>query len=263
MMRVKSGDRVSGGSSLTRLLMDFLYIRKTRSTMIIAKSILEKCRKLVIIAGCQTRGMGRRGRAWSSPSGGLWFSLILKLRIPAHVIPFLSLAMALSVAETLKSKGLNTRIKWPNDVVVDGKKVCGVLADVKIGRNIAYVVLGVGINTNFYLRDLPAKLQNTAVTVFEALGFKLDNIKLLDEIVYRFEEYIMDLEKGFVYTIREKVEEMLYGKNEEVVAICEKEVFRGILKGVGLNGSLLLETENGVEEIESSSLKKLLVRDST
>ncbi|RLE76090.1 MAG: biotin--[acetyl-CoA-carboxylase] ligase [Thermoprotei archaeon] len=261
MMRVKSGECVSEGSSLTHSLIDFLYIRKTRSTMIVAKDILKKCKKLVIIAGHQTRGVGRRGRTWSSPPGGLWFSLVLKLHIPAHVVPFLSLAMALSVAEALRSKGLNAWIKWPNDVVVDGKKICGVLADVKISHeNIAYTILGVGINTNFYLRNLPTELQNTAVTVFEILGFKLDNIELLDEVMHRFEKYIAYLKNEFVHVIRKEMEKILYGKDEEVVAICEKGVFKGILKGIGLSGSLLLETKDGIKEIESSSLKKLLVK---
>jgi len=263
MMKVKSGEYVSEGSSLTHSLTDFLYVRKTRSTMIIARSVMKRSEKLAIIAGYQTSGIGRRGRTWASPPGGLWFSLVLKTCIPASVVPFLSLAMSLSVVEVLRLKGLNAWIKWPNDIVVDGKKISGVLVDVKIDSDdVVHAIIGVGINVNFYLRDLPADLQDSVVTILEVLGYKLDILELLDEILREFDKYIAILERRKEQVIIEKVEEMLYGKGQKVVAICETGKFSGILKGIGQTGSLVLETENGIKEIDSFSLEKLLIESS-
>ncbi|RJS76283.1 biotin--[acetyl-CoA-carboxylase] ligase, partial [Candidatus Bathyarchaeota archaeon] len=98
----------------------------------------------------QSAGKGRLGRTWISPRGGLYFSIILKPKIRVSDAVKLVFVASLAVAETIRDLyGLNTETKWPNDVLVDGKKVCGILAETSsIGERLKFVVLGIGINAN-------------------------------------------------------------------------------------------------------------------
>ncbi len=259
MMRVKSGEEMSKGSSLTPLPIDFLYVRKTRSTMLIAKELAGKYKDIVFIAGFQTSGIGRQGRKWASPLGGLWFSFLFKPQISAVSAPLLGLAMAVSVVEALKVLGLNALVKWPNDVVVDGRKICGILVDAKARRNgLAYVVVGVGVNVNFPLGRLPEDLRSTAITTLELLGRELDLVELLDRILERFRLHVAVIERGEEGIILERVEKLLYGKGEKFMAVSERGNVKGILKGLGHGGSLIIEADKGVREVDIASIKKLI-----
>ncbi|MEM2676119.1 MAG: biotin--[acetyl-CoA-carboxylase] ligase, partial [Candidatus Bathyarchaeia archaeon] len=127
----------------------------------------------VAIAETQTAGRGRIGRKWHSPKGGLWFSITLKPNLkPSETVKLVFLA-GLAVAETLRELcGLKAETKWPNDVLVDGRKVCGILSEMKtVGEKVDYVVVGVGINANINVeKELPPELRETATSLKAMLG---------------------------------------------------------------------------------------------
>ncbi|MBF0253436.1 MAG: biotin--[acetyl-CoA-carboxylase] ligase, partial [Candidatus Omnitrophica bacterium] len=130
---------------------------------------------LLVISEYQTKGKGRAGREWMSPSGvGLYFSLVLKPQLHIEKIPSVTLVAALSIVETIKDElGLEFQIKWPNDILFRGKKICGILSEIKAEPDkIDFIVLGIGININTAKKDLPEK----ADSLKEILGNNVDRV---------------------------------------------------------------------------------------
>ena len=118
----------------------------------------------IVVADIQTSGRGRNNRLWSSPIGGLWFSVILYPDISSKKGMTVTMAASVSVADAIKkSFGLNTEIKWPNDILINGKKVCGILTEIETKNDrIFYSIVGIGINVN---NDLDSELENIATSL--------------------------------------------------------------------------------------------------
>ena len=138
------------------------YFETLESTNVTAKEFAEKGAPegTVIQAGQQFAGRGRLGRVWKSQAGkGLWFSLILYPKTAAEFCPQVTLLAAVAVVEALKKvAGVQGRIKWPNDIMLDGKKICGILAEMALAADgsIEYAVVGIGININMSSEDFGA-----------------------------------------------------------------------------------------------------------
>lgn len=260
-MRVKSCDSMSEGSSLTSRnhLICFLYMSRARSTMLLAEELVGKCSNLALIAGIQTQGRGRYGRRWSSPRGGLWFSLLHDLKIDPSLLPFVGLAMAISVVECLKDFGIEAKIKWPNDVIVNDRKICGILIDSKILKNkTSHIIAGVGINVNFSSNILPVELKDKTITLFDILGYKIDLISLLDALTEKYYAYMKELQRENLSLILEKVNTSLYGKGEEVIVYTTNGSFRGKLERIDESGALIISVGKIEYFIDYASVKKLL-----
>ena len=117
----------------------------------------------------QTSGRGRSGHTWISPAGkNLALSLLLRPRIPPDEIPLLGLMAAIAVAETVEAQGISrAELKWPNDVLVSGKKVAGILPEAgMIGGSVSYVIIGVGLNVNSEMSDFPPDLRGSVTSLF-------------------------------------------------------------------------------------------------
>jgi BirA family biotin operon repressor/biotin-[acetyl-CoA-carboxylase] ligase len=143
----------------------------------------------VVVAGAQTCGRGRLGSEWVSPAGGLWFSVVLRPGVePSDVIKLVFVA-GLAVAKALcELCGLDVAVKWPNDVLVRGKKVCGILAEMSTrGRGVDYVVLGIGVNANFEVSALPERLWHGATSLRTELGRRICLERLLRVILEELE----------------------------------------------------------------------------
>lgn len=131
---------------------------------------------LVIVAAMQTAGIGRLGRAWSSPRGGLWCTFVLPPARPyAEVSDGLGMRIGTAVTEALRSAvgpehSPRLRTKWPNDVLLDGRKVCGVLTETAGAGEGLRVLVGVGVNIDFPVSDAPADLRDRITTMRDALG---------------------------------------------------------------------------------------------
>jgi BirA family biotin operon repressor/biotin-[acetyl-CoA-carboxylase] ligase len=137
----------------------------------------------VVVAESQTKGRGRRGRSWFSPAGGgIYTSIILRPSITPNEAPKLTLMASVAVAETLLSMTSlkNINIKWPNDILIKGKKIAGILTEISMEMDrIDYIVIGVGINVNTPLKSLPPEIQDIATSVLMETGKSFPRIALL------------------------------------------------------------------------------------
>lgn len=146
---------------------------------------------LVAVAETQTIGKGRLGRAWSSPaSTGLWFSILLRPDIsPAHIAG-ITLAAGLAVCEAVRSfTGCNALIKWPNDIIIGKKKLCGILTEMTAEADrIDYAVLGIGVNVNN--KSFPPDIEEKATSLMIETGVEVSRVKLLQKILHELEIYL-------------------------------------------------------------------------
>lgn len=164
------------------------HFQKISTTNDMAKdlAIQGQAEGLLVIAEEQTVGKGRLGRQWVSPQGkGLWFSLLLRPLINPQEAPKLTVLAAVAVAQSIrKITGLPAQIKWPNDVLVEGKKVCGILTEMNAEMDrVNYIVVGIGINVNQTKEDFPIELTEIATSVAMAWGQTVKRIDLLTEIL--------------------------------------------------------------------------------
>jgi len=170
-----------------------LYFRELTSTNDFAKELATRGARegTIVLAETQIRGRGRIGREWTSPQGGLWFSIILRPSVLARQATRLTLLASVAVAKTIsKLYDLKTEIKWPNDVLIDEKKVCGILTEGEIkGTLLKYVLLGVGVNANFNIDALPVHLRDSATTLKQQLGKDVELETLLCRLLEEAESY--------------------------------------------------------------------------
>ena len=201
----------------------------------------------LVVADMQTAGRGRRGRTWSSPSGtNVYFSLILKPDITPDMASMLTPVMGLAVAEGIRRTcGAEAMIKWPNDIVVDGRKVCGILAEMSVERDfIHYIVIGVGINVG--LQEFPGDVAATAGCLQKACGKKVSRAELVANVMRIFEEcYDIFMDKGNLSGLLERYERLLVNCGREVRILDPKGEFQGIAKGINEQGELLVERADG------------------
>ena len=200
----------------------------------------------VVIADAQTGGKGRLGRNWVSPPGvNLYLSVILRPRKPTSAAPQLSLLAAVAVAETIvQQTQLAPAIKWPNDVLVSGKKVCGILTEMQAsGPQLRSVIVGIGVNINAPLSSFPEELQDKASSLFLRCGEPVDRAAFAVSLLAHLEKlYVLWLEKGFpvVGAAWEGYASELLGRSITVTA--PEGIISGTARGIDRDGALLLET---------------------
>ena len=211
----------------------------------------------MVVSDKQTAGKGRRGRTWDSPAGeNIYLSLLLRPEIAPDKASMLTLVMALAVAEGIREEtGADPRIKWPNDIVLDGKKVCGILTEMhaEIGR-IHHVVIGVGINVNG--SHFPKEIQETATSLFLQIGKKQNRAVLIVRIMERFEAlYEQFADNGDLSGLLGDYNRLLVNVNRLVRVLDPKTAYEGVALGVNEKGELLVRTDDGrVHEVYSGEV---------
>ncbi|HWQ76750.1 MAG TPA: biotin--[acetyl-CoA-carboxylase] ligase [Syntrophomonas sp.] len=153
----------------------------------------------VVVADTQTEGRGRRGRNWYSPAGqGIYISLILRPQMPLKEIPRISLMIAVAVAETLeKELALPARIKWPNDILINGRKVAGILSEAVTDLDgIEFVVAGIGLNINNPMRDFPNDFRTDPTSVLAETKQPASRVQILQSLLASLEKYYFILQQG-------------------------------------------------------------------
>lgn len=223
-----------------------VYFEKIDSTNIYAKrlvkdSVLEGC---VIVADKQEKGRGRKNRIWSSPEGGLWFSVILYPKIPPQDAMTITMAASISIVEALtKITDLKPMIKWPNDVLVKGKKICGILTelDAEMDR-INYIIIGIGINVN---NNISKELNDIATSLKIETNMNFSRVEILANILNNLEKNYNHIKLGDLKFIRDSWLSYanIIGKNIKVVN--ENKIFKGIVIDVDIDGCLVIETSKG------------------
>jgi len=212
-------------------------------------STMDKARELaragaahmsVVIAGTQDKGRGRLDRSWHSDGGGLYFTLVLRPEIPAVHSPRLMFAASLELALVLNAHyGLQARLKWPNDVQVDGRKICGMLSEMEAeGEWVRFVNLGIGINVN----NDPAALVPQAVSLQALLGKKIARGELLRRFLERLErriDRILDADPI------ENWKALCATLGKQVRIVTPRQVFAGKALDLDPHGALIVEQPDG------------------
>jgi len=201
----------------------------------------------VIVADKQTAGKGRRGRTWESPAGtNLYFSILLRPEIEVEKAPMLTLIMAYSVAKVLQEEWrLETSIKWPNDLVISGKKICGILTEMVLdGSQIGHVVVGTGINVN--VTEFPEELSDKATSLYLESKVIFDRKKLLNEVLKEFwKQYNNFLEVQDLSFMKEAYNEILVNRGKEVLVLEPGNEYQAVAHGINDVGELLVEKNDG------------------
>ena len=203
--------------------------------------------RTVIIAETQTRGKGRLGRQWVSPKGGIWLSILLRPEIDAKATARLTFVAATAVASTIHDTlGLEPEIKWPNDILIRRRKVCGILTETAArGDTIDFAILGVGINANTDLGAFPEGLQSAVTSLQNELGHSVDREALLQDFLRNFEQrYRCLLQRSWSPLLQEwKSFAKFLGERVAIDSIGE--VFEGEAVDVDDAGALIVRLDNG------------------
>jgi BirA family biotin operon repressor/biotin-[acetyl-CoA-carboxylase] ligase len=203
----------------------------------------------VLVADEQTAGRGRAGRAWFSPrGGGLWLSVLLRPNRPAAEVAGLSVATALSVASALReTPGVDARVKWPNDVVAEGRKLGGVLLESRQspGGLVESVIVGVGINVNLAPADLPPDLASSATSLSALAGRDVPASDVLRAVLVRYnEDWRLFSARGLEpFRARWVALSATLGRPVEVAQ--GGATVRGVAVDLSPAGALVVETEGG------------------
>ena len=200
----------------------------------------------VIVADCQTGGKGRRGRSWTSPAGvNLYFSILMKPEMETDKISTITLVTALAVAEALREKEVDVQIKWPNDLVIHGRKLAGILTELKLlEKKKAYVITGIGINVN--QTEFPEDLQENAVSLALETGRNWERSTLLCDILKRLEErYDRFFETGDLSFCLKEYEALLANRGRNVMVMEPAGAYAGVALGIDERGRLLVQREDG------------------
>lgn len=201
----------------------------------------------LVVADMQTAGRGRRGRSWSSPPGtNAYFTLILKPEYVPDRAPMVTLVMAMAVAEGIRETcGAEAFIKWPNDIVIDGRKVCGILTEMSTERDyIHHVVVGAGINVG--RQDFPPEIQATAVCLEEICGREVSRTSLIVNVMRYFEEYYDRFcETADLSRLQEAYNRRLINRDREIRVLDPRGAYDGVSRGINGAGELLVELGDG------------------
>lgn len=216
----------------------------------------------LVVAGVQTGGRGRLGRHWGSPEGGLWMSLVLRPEFETRLASRVTQTAAVGVAKALWELGVEARIKWPNDLLANGKKICGILAETSVRRvtelakerRLEYVILGVGMNANLDPADLGVR-DREVTTIRSELGSDIDSLELLRTILSNLE---IELQKVGTFGV---VLEEWRNLNCTLGAKVRVRRFGETVEGTAVNltreGALVLDTGDGTVEVFEGEIEHL------
>ncbi|MFI3172721.1 MAG: biotin--[acetyl-CoA-carboxylase] ligase [Eubacteriales bacterium] len=233
---------------LGQMVVCFPEIDSTNSrAKILAEQEQAKGHGTLVVADMQCAGKGRRGRNWESPAGaGIFMSLLLRPEFPPIKAPMLTLVMAQAVTKVLREEeGLEAFIKWPNDIIVNGRKVCGILTEMSTEIDyINYVVIGVGINAN--MEEFPEELTQMATSLKLEKGEPIVRARLIAAIMKEFEvlyeRFCNQLDLAFM---KEDYNKLLINREEYVKVLEPRHAYEAYALGIDENGELLVRTEDG------------------
>ena len=205
----------------------------------------------VVVAEKQSEGRGRLGKAWASPPGGIYLSIILKPEIPPDHIHRLTLVAGVAAVEVLNELGLNAEIKWPNDILINEKKVCGILTEIDAEMDaVNYVIIGIGVNANTELDALPPITMLQATSLKEEMGRVVDRIAITQRFLERFEQYYVTFSEGGFPSILKHWREHSSTIGRRVKIVTKFRTIEGEAVGIDHDGALIVERDDGTVEKE-------------
>ncbi len=227
------------------------YYPEIGSTMDTARKLARKGARegTIVIAEVQSHGRGRLSREWLSPRGGIYFTIVLRPPVSPTYAPKVNLMVSIAVASTIKKLfGLNAELKWPNDVLIKGRKVCGILAEMNSEMDVInFVNVGIGINANTSI----AQFQKTATSLKNALGREISRKGLVSLLLGEIERWQPRLMEEDLLEEWKKLSATL---NKDVKIVAQGEVITGRAIDIDSTGALIIRQGNG-------SLKKAMAGD--
>jgi BirA family biotin operon repressor/biotin-[acetyl-CoA-carboxylase] ligase len=234
-----------------RFGQDIRYFESGTSTNTVAHQLAidAAAEGTVVIAEAQSQGRGRLGRAWASPAyRNLYLSLVLRPPIAVACAPQVGLVAGLAVAETAGEWAGTAAIKWPNDVLVRGRKAAGILTEMEAAdAGVRFVVLGIGVNLNSAVEDFPAELRDKAISLCSAAGAPIDRVRFAARLLSQLEQrYDLFLREGFA-AIRPLWEGLSCMTGRYVQIEGGGEQCAGVVSGLDGDGALRLRQPGGEE----------------
>lgn len=232
---------------------EFIFKKEVSSTQILAKELLNQGKTpipFVVIAERQTDGYGRYSRKWYSPTGGLWCSIVVnKEEIPFKKTAHLFIIVGISVFQTIQLiYKIKPTIKWPNDILVNNKKVAGIIIEEHTTNRKGYFIIGIGVNIN---NKVPLEINDTAISLKDITGEECEIRSFLFELIMQFKkDYTIYTKNGIenfiaVYVVNNCL------MDKKVVIKLNGETKTGTVKGFDMDGNLVLSVD-GIEEKLSS-----------
>ena len=233
------------------------YFEEIDSTQNFAQNIAadKKENGTIIIAEKQTSGRGRLDRKWTSPKGGIWFSLIIHPKFDVSSSTLIPILSAVALSKSIKSVlDIETEVKWPNDITMNGKKVAGVLVDASFQTNsIDYLILGIGINFDIDTKKLEKRLTKTpnfyGIDSLREKENKTPPKILLKEFLLQFEKNLFQLDKGEKSKIIKEWTKRAAGIGKKITINTSNGKISGISQGIDNDGALKIKTRNEIKKI--------------
>ncbi|MDI6718832.1 MAG: biotin--[acetyl-CoA-carboxylase] ligase [Methanomicrobiales archaeon] len=234
---------------------EMLYCERTASTTWIGKQVMAeedpaRHHGMVIIAEEQTGGTGRLGRAWISPPGGIWITIVLHPKIPIDRVFMVTMAGSVAVARAIRKEfDIGALIKWPNDILVGDKKIAGLLVELASeGETIHYCLLGIGIDANIPIMELTPGLRQSATSLSAELGHDVDRPAFLAAVLKEFERHYLLLESGEYDTIIREWKSLSSTLEHRVRIRTHTRHFEGEAIDIDDHGALIVRRDNGAVE---------------
>lgn len=209
----------------------------------------------LVIADMQDKGKGRLGRSFFSPAGtGIWMSLILKPELLPEKASMITLLGAMAVQDTMMDFGIPSGIKWPNDIVVDGKKVTGILTEMRAEPDhVEHIILGIGINVN--MTEFPEDLKTVATSMAMVAGREFERGDIVKSFLAHFDAYYQKfLKEGNLGFLKETYNQNLIHRNKNIHVHEYRRVWQGISIGINDVGELIVRTDTGDEALRSGEV---------
>jgi BirA family biotin operon repressor/biotin-[acetyl-CoA-carboxylase] ligase len=237
------------GHSAANELHDVIDSTNTRCAELAGQGAAEGT---VVFGRQQTAGRGRLGRQWlSPPDSGLYMSILLRPKQSVGELPAITLGIGVAAAKAIfATTGLRIGLKWVNDIICDGKKVGGILAEMPSGdRENPALVIGLGINTRFDANDVPDDLKDKVYWLEAALGTELDTNVLAAEICFQIEDVYSKMQKGETKKVLDEWRAFSVTLGQEIVCTTPSREVRGTAIDISDSGALIVETKSGREEL--------------
>lgn len=237
---------------------EIVYYDVTDSTNVQAKRIAEEggMHGTLVVADRQESGKGRRGRGWDSPKNtGIFMTMLLRPTVKPDKASMLTLVAAMAVAKGIRLyTGLPAGVKWPNDIVINGKKVCGILTEMNTEiEYINYVVIGIGINV--LNQSFPDEIKDVATSLLLEKGEPVKRAGLIEAIWEQFEIYYDKFcSKGNLSEIKEEYNSLLVNLDRQVRVLDPREPYEGTARGITDGGELMVEAEDGIRLVSSGEV---------
>ena len=212
----------------------------------------------LVLTANQTAGRGRGRNAWWATSGALTFSLVVRvpeLLLPPEKLPLISLAVGLAVRNTIADRipGRQVSIKWPNDVLVNERKVCGILVEQHFSTNQAALIIGIGVNVNNSMSSAPAETSRRATSLYDVGAETLDITAVLIELLTNLDKAVCDLRQRPMLLLSQLNACNILKGRTVTIGIANSEQ-TGVCQGIDENGALLLATERGLQRLMAGTV---------